>query len=271
MLKARVATATALLLFFSIALFGFSAAGWLVFAALVGGLCGWEWAGLMQFAARRRVLLGLAVALLCASGGWLLELHGDAPADAGLWIVHAMALLLWAVVVPLWLWHRWPLPRDFRGVLVGVWLIVPPILALMQLRAQGALLLLGVLAICWIADIAAYFSGRAFGRRKLAPTISPGKTWEGVAGALLAMLVYGVLLDLLAPAAWPLWQLIPALLLLTVLSVIGDLFESLLKRQAGIKDSSQLLPGHGGVLDRVDSLTATLPVAALLLMASGGH
>jgi phosphatidate cytidylyltransferase len=121
----------------------------------------------------------------------------------------------------------------------------------------------------WVADIAAYFSGRAFGRHKLAPSISPGKTWEGVLGAVLGVTGYGTVILLFFPLIdhWPLG--VPAtlaiILLYTAVSIIGDLFESLLKRQAGIKDSSHLLPGHGGILDRIDSLTSALPFAALLI------
>ncbi|HSN19497.1 MAG TPA: phosphatidate cytidylyltransferase, partial [Usitatibacter sp.] len=127
-----------------------------------------------------------------------------------------------------------------------------------------------------VADIAAYFIGRRFGRRKLAPAVSPGKTWEGLAGALLGVLAYAIVLaaiahaasvpfaDIFAPAAG-----IPAVLAMVVLalvSVVGDLFESWMKRGVGRKDSSALLPGHGGVLDRIDALTSTLPVAALAIM-----
>jgi len=128
--------------------------------------------------------------------------------------------------------------------------------------------LLSLLAIVWIADTAAFFFGRRFGRHKLAPTISPGKTWEGVAGGLLAVVVYVTVLQFTGIAAvgplagWAGW---PLAVLIAALSVVGDLFESLIKRRAGAKDSGTLLPGHGGVLDRIDGLTSTLPVAALAL------
>ena len=139
--------------------------------------------------------------------------------------------------------------------------------ALVQLRQLGPWPLLGLMAVVWIADIAAYFSGRAFGKHKLAPQISPGKTWEGAAGAVVGVVAYGLLLRGLNPPLAALGGLLGAtlaLLLLTSVSIAGDLFESLLKRQAGIKDSSQLLPGHGGVLDRIDSLTSTLPLVAAI-------
>jgi phosphatidate cytidylyltransferase len=123
-----------------------------------------------------------------------------------------------------------------------------------------------VVGIVVIADSAAYFSGRRFGKHKLAPSISPGKTWEGAIGAWLAITVYALIVHIASPAACGLKclpQVLAAFWMLFVLSVLGDLFESALKRQAGIKDSGNLLPGHGGVLDRIDSLTAVLPAAAL--------
>jgi phosphatidate cytidylyltransferase len=123
------------------------------------------------------------------------------------------------------------------------------------------------MALVWVADIAAYFAGRAFGKRKLAPSISPGKSWEGVYGALAGVTVYMVINGLLGNpllGAAPGLGVVVATLVLTPVSVLGDLFESAMKREAGVKDSSGLLPGHGGVLDRVDALASTLPVAALL-------
>jgi phosphatidate cytidylyltransferase len=151
-------------------------------------------------------------------------------------------------------------------VLIATWVAV----VALQTRSPGVLL--AMMAIVWIADTAAYFAGRRFGRRKLAPSISPGKTWEGVYGALAAVAIYALLLVPLAAAAGytrPLDAIAAAIwvaltLLLTGLSIIGDLFESQLKRQRGVKDSGAILPGHGGVLDRIDALTAAMPPAALI-------
>ena len=150
-------------------------------------------------------------------------------------------------------------------VLCGAWV------AIVELQARSPWLLLAAMAIVWIADTAAYFSGRTFGRRKLAPQVSPGKTWEGVYGALFAVGLYAVALvplaeragflrpkSLLAISLWTGFAL-----LVTAVSVFGDLFESLLKRHAGVKDSGALLPGHGGVLDRTDALFAAMPLLAL--------
>jgi phosphatidate cytidylyltransferase len=158
-------------------------------------------------------------------------------------------------------------------LLFGCWL------ALFELRQVGAVALLSGMAVVWVADIAAYFSGRAFGRRKLAPAISPGKTWEGVHGAVVAVVALSLALVSLASPAWlHQWQPLPAVLVqgmgapgaalvlagVVGLSIVGDLHESLLKRQAGVKDSSRLLPGHGGVLDRIDALIPTMPVVLLI-------
>jgi phosphatidate cytidylyltransferase len=143
----------------------------------------------------------------------------------------------------------------------GLVVLVPAGLAMVALRPAQVV---AIVALVSIADTAAYFAGRAWGRRKLAPSISPGKTWEGAAGGLAAVLAYAIICGMLAEGVrW--LPYLAAANLLAVLSVIGDLFESAAKRQAGVKDSGSLLPGHGGVLDRVDSATATLPVAALLL------
>ncbi|MBY0445472.1 MAG: phosphatidate cytidylyltransferase, partial [Burkholderiales bacterium] len=161
-----------------------------------------------------------------------------------------------------------PRRRSFRAFLPPCF--QPAGLALIVLRTAGPWALLSVLAIAWVADSAAYFSGKAFGKHKLAPQISPGKSWEGVVGGSLGVLIYVYLLPKslftqgeLLPL--PYWLVIA--IVLTAVSVMGDLLESLFKRQAGIKDSSQLLPGHGGVLDRVDSLLAILPVAAAIYLA----
>ncbi|HWU83865.1 MAG TPA: phosphatidate cytidylyltransferase, partial [Rhodocyclaceae bacterium] len=228
--------------------------------ALVAALAAWEWGGLMGADARHRVvyaLLTLALAEYLTLAGWTAAILP--------WFALA-SILFWIGVVPFWFMRRWPLPRGGRGYLLGWLVLLPTWLALLMLYRRDALILLAAMALVWIADIAAYFSGKAFGRHKLAPSISPGKTREGACGALLAVLIYGFVLAL---RQWPqasaarLVGLVAVLAVLTALSIVGDLFESLLKRQAGLKDSSNLLPGHGGVLDRIDSQTSTLPLVAL--------
>lgn len=133
--------------------------------------------------------------------------------------------------------------------------------------AKGPYFVTLLLLVVWGADVGAYFAGRRFGRRKLAVQISPGKTWEGVVGGLLLAVLAGVVLHLLLGPAWlSLYGLLPLLVLTVLFSIVGDLFESMLKRQYGAKDSGNLLPGHGGVLDRIDSLTAAAPIFVMALL-----
>ena len=179
-----------------------------------------------------------------------------------LWWISAA---FWLVVIPFCLRRRWLVAQHKAAAYAtGLVVIVPTWAAMVGLHERSPWLLLAAIALVWVADIAAYFTGRAFGRRKLAPNLSPGKTWEGVAGAVLGTLIYALLaalvagLSLVAGLGW-----IPFLVLLTAISVLGDLFESMVKRQAGVKDSGNLLPGHGGILDRIDSQTSTLPLVAL--------
>jgi phosphatidate cytidylyltransferase len=216
---------------------------------------------------------------LVASGAlgavlWLLYIREQAPfariAYAGL----VIAALFWAGVATVWV-ARHLRPPPVVCAAAG-WLVLWPMwLALVLLREVSPWLLLALAAMVWVADICAYFAGRTFGRHKLAPRISPGKTWEGVAGALAGVVVYGIALALVSGVRE--WSLGPvfahgagipaviAMVVLTLFSIVGDLFESWMKRGAGLKDSSTLLPGHGGVLDRIDALTSSLPIAALAL------
>jgi phosphatidate cytidylyltransferase len=171
---------------------------------------------------------------------------------------------------------RFGLPTNsgLRGALFNALYLIALLgcfISIAGLWQRSAVFLLSAMAMVWIADIGAYFAGRSFGKRKLAPSISPGKTWEGVAGGLLAVLLLSALATqlpetfqahLLARYGWLKWALLLALFVAA--SVIGDLFESMLKRRVEVKDSSNLLPGHGGVLDRIDALVPTMPLAYLL-------
>lgn len=250
------------------ALFLLPPAGWAVFAAALTGAAAWEWAGLAGRGGVTRTLYagGLALAGLAAA---LALVEGALPLQASRGI-YGVALLFWVLAVPLWLRAHRCRPPATLLLPVGALVLLPACLALVQLRLAHPALLLLFLAIVWLADIAAYFSGRRFGRRKLAPAISPGKTWAGVYGALAATVVYAVLWAMFLPAFLPALarasvpRMVALVVVLTVLSIVGDLCESLLKRQAGVKDSGRLLPGHGGVLDRIDALLPVLPVAALL-------
>jgi phosphatidate cytidylyltransferase len=265
MLKTRVITAIVLLAVLLPSLFWLPAQGWSLLVAVAAAAGAWEWGGLTGYTPRGRLALGGGMLLLCVA-----IVFSGLQAQLAL-PLYALSLLLWGVLVPLWLRRQWPLRAcgAAPALLLGVVLLLPTWLALSSLREHlGAIGLLLLMAVVWIADIAAYFFGRNFGRHKLAPSVSPGKTWEGAAGAVATVLVYGLLLrQYSAPLASLSIPLFAALMIvLTAVSIIGDLFESLLKRQAGLKDSSNLLPGHGGVLDRIDSLTSTLPLIALLLL-----
>jgi phosphatidate cytidylyltransferase len=172
-------------------------------------------------------------------------------------------------VVPAWLIASWHPNNVMVMGIVGLVVLIPTGLAMIDLREVTPWLLLGVMSTIWMADIAAYFSGRRFGKHKLAPAISPGKTWEGVVGALVMTSIY-VIVILWATGYLKQFLIYPGTIVAVWwwvgLAVIGDLFESAVKRQAGVKDSGALLPGHGGLLDRIDALTSTLPFAALTLV-----
>jgi len=271
MLRTRVITALVLVALLLPGLFLLPQAYWALLAAVFVGVAGWEWGGLLGLGDLGRLLLGVALTAFCAACLLLAPAAlgvgglGDEVSPAWVMAAYLVAAGFWGMLVPFWLRVKWRLPRGLPGILTGFVVLFPAWLALVQLRIPGPGVLLAVLAIVWMADVAAYFSGRAFGKRKLAPSISPGKTWEGAIGAAVGVVLYGVALRLVfafAPVGLASWVL--CLLGVTAISIVGDLFESLLKRQAGIKDSSNVLPGHGGVLDRIDSLTSTLPVVALL-------
>jgi len=271
MLKTRVITALVLLALLLPSLFLLPQAYWAVLVAAFIGVAAWEWGGLLRWSETSRRLLGGVTALICIAlaqldpaaigAGALFE-----PAAQWVLVFYGVAAVFWCLVMPFWLQKKWSLAGGMLGVAVGAVVLLPTWLAMVQLRALGPGVLLAIFAVVWMADIAAYFSGKAFGKHKLAPAISPGKTWEGAVGAAVGVVLYGLLVRLALQLDTPslvLWVAI--LLAVTAVSIIGDLYESLLKRKAGIKDSSNVLPGHGGVLDRIDSLTSTLPVVALLL------
>lgn len=266
MLRDRVVTAIALLAGLLGAVFLLPAAAWVVLCAALCGAAAWEWGALARFERSLRMSTAFAFAAASALLGWSAGLAGgNAAGAAALVPLYVFSALFWLFVVPLWLRAKWALSNPMLASLVGFVVIVPTALAMMHLRIIGPWILLGTMAVVWVADIAAYFTGRACGRHKLAPAISPGKTWEGAAGAAVAVLVFGfgVLAAREALPAEGSGAVALVLIAWTAVSIVGDLFESLLKRQAGLKDSGSILPGHGGILDRIDSLTSTLPLVAL--------
>ena len=274
MLKQRVITAIVLLAILLPALFYKTPVPFCALALLMIGAGAWEWGRLNDFG--QAGSFGLAALCVLACG---LSWYGgllDRPLPF-LWAVFGTAWVLaggWLLRAGVTGWSKIPKALRLCGGLVALWLAW---LAIAQARVMGIEFLLSVLVLVWVADIFAYFSGRALGGRfskgKLAPSISPGKSWEGVWGGMAGVVAlslawiflggntiysqlvqrHGIVLMLLA------------VIFLAAMSVVGDLVESLIKRSAGVKDSSGLLPGHGGVLDRIDALLPTLPLAMMLV------
>ena len=270
MLAQRIATAVVLLGLLT----GAIALGHTAFsiaAAILVAIGIFEWMRLNGHA----IALAVSVAVVGVLVLWSLDRIGVSSQVRA--VIAWLALSTWcAVLILLYAVERGATARVGRltGTLLCVILMTAAWFALMELSRAGWVVLISALAIVWLADIAAYFVGRAFGKRKLAPHISPGKTWAGVAGAVVAVVAIAETLASLWPQV-PLFtttlvqrvSLLTGVLLicgLVAMSIVGDLFESLLKRQAGAKDSGGLLPGHGGVLDRIDALLPVLPALQLI-------
>ena len=276
MLATRIATALVLVAAVLAALFGLPPRAWGVATLAAIGVAAAEWANLAGYR-RPAWVLFVAGAVLIGANLLFSPLAGFARGwpDGVVLAVCGPATAFWILAAPAWLRSQWRPSSPLVLAVVGWLVLIAAWVALVTLQARSPWLALAALAIVWIADIAAYFTGRAIGRRRLAPLISPGKTWEGVGGALVAVALYALALAPLARAAGFRGDLtlvtvagwLVLVLVLAALSVLGDLFESLLKRQADVKDSGTLLPGHGGVLDRIDALLAALPLAALAALA----
>jgi phosphatidate cytidylyltransferase len=280
MLRTRIITAVILVTILLGALFVLPERGWVGFTFAIALVALWEWARIAQLTGQAGYIFLVAsclvgLALLAA----FVSPEGGAAGRTGAYaqsVGFIAAAIFWIVCAPLWLALAWH-PHNRLILAATGWVIIfPTWFALITFHAYGRWYLLALMAVIWVADIAAYFAGRAFGKHKLAPTVSPGKTWEGVAGALLGVLVYAALCmaalkqfggEQVQGINLETATLVVAFLALALLSVIGDLFESWMKRGAGLKDSSNLLPGHGGVLDRIDALTSTLPTAPLIFLA----
>lgn len=267
MLKARILTAIIILPLFLSALFYLQDIFWAAFLLILTVVGAREWSNLAQFSVKNTIIFMLLTGLV---GGELLLLLSESVKinaySSNLISLYILSFAFWIIAAPLYLKQLYTVKNPLLWMLIGWILLLPTCLALYQLRAINPLLLLGFMATIWISDTAAYFTGRAFGKHKLAYTISPNKTWEGVAGAVIAVVLYGL--------AWNFWlieesliiTLVPLLIIMAILGVVGDLYESLIKRQAGVKDSGNILPGHGGILDRIDALTSALPFAILALL-----
>jgi phosphatidate cytidylyltransferase len=268
-LATRILTAVVLIPAVLAALFLLPPLAWACVALAIIALGAVEWARLVGMSSAVRnafvaaiVAIGVVLIYLASAREW---------PDAIVLALCGVASLFWIFVAPPWVINRWPTQGKLAMAIVGLVVLLGAWMAIVQLQARSPWLVLAAMAIVWIADTAAYFSGRALGKHKLAPMVSPGKSWEGVFGAWIAVAIYaallvrfagdaGLRLDVtpLAIAAW-----IVFVVALAAISVVGDLFESLLKRHAGVKDSGTLLPGHGGILDRTDALLAAMPIAAV--------
>ena len=275
MLKQRVVTALVLLALLLAALFAPSPWPFDLLTLALIGAAGWEWSRLNESGELPSIAFGVGLVLACLAA---LAVDWTESAPRQVWW---LAALVW---VPGGAWALrlgpdfWPaLPRVARRVIGGLALWTAW-LALANARATGLNFLLSVLCLVWAADIAAYFGGRRFGRRKLAPAISPGKSWAGVWSGMIGVLLLGLawvqvdrsfavdsasLYSRLEERIGP-FGLVLALVFLAAMSVVGDLVEALVKRSVGAKDASQLLPGHGGVLDRIDALLPVVPLALAL-------
>ena len=269
-LKQRIATALVLVPLLLAAIFMLPNMAWALLMSVAAALASLEWGRLAGYDRGGCTFFTAAVTATCLG---FIAFASSAPSLADVTasvtvLFYVVALLFWAIAAPLWLFRGWHATQPLLLGVVGWIVLVPAWLAIVALQNAPRFLLAALFAV-WIADIAAYFAGRRFGRRKLAPQISPGKTWEGVAGAFAAVVIYALLAGfVLQPSAGlsDRARMLIFFLALTVLGIVGDLFESWIKRGAGAKDSGNLLPGHGGVLDRVDSLTAALPFAALYFL-----
>jgi len=271
MLARRILTAAVLIVLVMAALFLLAPRAFGVALLLIVLLAAHEWAKLVGLGGGRGLLF---VGALLASGAALLfgpfGFSRGFP-DGVVLAICGAATLFWVLVAPPWVIQRWAARSTLVLALVGWIVLTGAWLALVELKSRSPGLVLAAMAIVWIADTAAYFGGRSFGRHKLAPEVSPGKTWEGVYCGVAAVAIYALALAPFAPAAGyagsvdassvALWVAFAAAL--AAISIVGDLFESLLKRLAGVKDSGRILPGHGGVLDRTDALLAAMPPAAL--------
>lgn len=267
MLKSRIITAVILVLLLLTVMFVLPEIWWTGLVVLMVMLGIREWIRLSKISGQSAVVYGGLSLLMMLALVWFDSHH---PADERIvphLYVYSASAILWLIIVPAWMRGGWKVENPFLLALIGWAVLIPTGLAMLDLHDMSPLILLFMMCLVWVADIGAYFSGRSFGKHKLAPSISPGKTWEGVAGAVLGVSLYIIAVLNFSPySAAQLPVLLPVAWFWVALAVIGDLFESAIKRQAGVKDSGALLPGHGGILDRIDALTPTLPLAAMLIL-----
>ena len=265
MLKTRILTAAVLMAVFIPALFKLPESYWALAMLIVTLLALREWAEMVGFSSKQNyvyLLISFVIGLYVIGRMLNNNLHHFFYQSL---IIFAVVTCFWVLVVPIWFAKQFKLRGLMLKALLGWLLMLPLWLALVCAKIVDSKLVLVLLATIWIADSAAYFAGKNFGKHKLAPSISPGKTWEGVAGALIGVTIFGAILYLVLGIKSI--AIFPGLWLVTLLGVAGDLFESMIKRQMNLKDSGSLLPGHGGILDRIDGVIPSLPIAILMIYA----
>lgn len=275
MLKQRIITAICIFALFLATLLAASPFVFSAFVGLVLLVSAWEWSNLSGFQRYwQRALYMLLFLGLLVSVSFYLGIMSDTAIDQDkARSVFLMSGLWWAIAL-LWV-QGYPSSAVLWGAtwvrgLIGLLVLIPAGISLVYLhhQPQGHWLILLVVLVVATADIGAYFSGRAFGRRKLAKNVSPGKSWEGVWGGLVGCVILALVVA--AVADWSAWMVLLGIIIPTALvSVLGDLLESMVKRHRGLKDSGYILPGHGGVMDRIDGLTAAAPIFALAIILSG--
>jgi phosphatidate cytidylyltransferase len=252
MLRERVITALILAALVLLVIFLLPHAATMAALALLVVAAAWEWSAFPRFTQHSARVFYVAFVAACVAATWWFGVQREEMDRL------IQAALLWWVFALIWVAIAPARVNRMTAAGAGLLVLVPAWLALARLHAAGPQLLLFLILLVVAADVGAYFAGRRFGRNKLAPRVSPGKTWEGVLGGFVAAAL------LAAVGVW--WFRVDAprflslCLIVVVASIIGDLTESLFKRHAGLKDSGWLLPGHGGLLDRVDSVTAAAPV-----------
>ena len=276
MLKQRVITALVLALIFLAALFGLPSGYFSFFIGAVLLIGAWEWANLSGFPAIwQRLAYSFLLLVLLIIVSLYLGFGGEASPRLDSLAIRDVLILgcgWWALA--LLLVQGYPSSSVLWGhkvlrLLMGILVLIPTWVALVYVRQQsnGAWLVLLLMLIVAVADSGGYFAGRRFGKHKLAPAVSPGKTWEGFVGGFFANCLLALILGLILDAS--ILLMLALVIPTSLVSVLGDLLESMVKRHAGAKDSGNILPGHGGILDRVDGITAGAPVFALSLLATG--
>ena len=267
MLKQRIITALWLVPLALIGFFYLQGVSYAMFIGAVIALGAWEWAalaGIKHQLGRVSYALVTCLALLLLYTQPMLAEPLMLMA-MGWWLLAIVMVISYPASVKLW--------GGLLGKLLIGWLILLPAwqgLLILKQWPQANTLILMLMVLIWSADIGAYFTGKTFGKRKLAPRVSPGKSWEGaIGGAVISLLVASLFAQYLSHLSLSALQVLLMMLPVVVLSIIGDLTESMFKRQSGIKDSSNLLPGHGGILDRIDSLTAAVPVFVVIMWVAG--